>query len=53
MNGNSHQETYNNVTHKPIARQHLQHTRGQQHRSGVVCGPRSDRFYATRDTRGQ
>jgi hypothetical protein len=28
-------------------------TRHQQHRRGVFCGPRSDRCYATRDTRRQ
>jgi hypothetical protein len=34
----------NIVTHRPtIARQRPQHTRAQQDRSGVFCGPRSDR----------
>jgi hypothetical protein len=44
---------FNIVTHRPSAGHSPQHTRGQQYRSSVFCGPRSDRCYATHDTRGQ
>jgi peptide methionine sulfoxide reductase MsrA len=36
----------NIVTHRPIARQRPQYTRGQQYRSSVFCVPRTDRCYA-------
>jgi peptide methionine sulfoxide reductase MsrA len=49
-----HKSTFKHtVTHRPIIRQRQQHTRGQQYRSGVFCGPHGDRCYATRDSRGQ
>jgi hypothetical protein len=38
------------MTHRSIARQRPQHTRGQQYKSGVFCGSRGDRCYATHDT---
>jgi hypothetical protein len=36
------------VTHRPISRQRQQHTRGQQYRNSVFCGPRTDRGYIMR-----
>jgi hypothetical protein len=35
------------MTHRPTARQSPQHICGQQYRSSVFCGPRTDRRYAT------
>jgi hypothetical protein len=35
------------VTHRPTARQCLQHTCDQQYRSSVFCDPCTDRCYAT------
>jgi hypothetical protein len=39
------------VTYRPTDRQHPQHTRGQQYRSSVFCGPRTDCCYTMHDRR--
>jgi hypothetical protein len=43
----------NIVTYRPTARQLPQHTRGQQYRNDVFCGPLGERYLGTRNAHGQ